>query len=342
MSNVHFVNGAYRTQVVTGQQRYATEIGKRLTSDYGFQYLSPRRSSASVLESWAWVQTVPLLQRNSALVSLTSRAPVVHPRHVFVVHDLFVLTNPEWYSTAYVRTHRPILRWQLRNAAQIIAVSEPVAREVEKFNRSGLPVRVAPNAPSSIFGIAHDHSAAAGTLRKYGLDAGAYFLVVGSKDPRKNLARVSQAYGNYRQRGGRKGLVVVGSSSKIFRDSIPAWPAGVLETGYVSDSDLATLYAASAGVLFASLAEGFGLPAIEALASGARIAVSDIPVFRWVCELEALYFDPLDVDAISVAMAELEGLDDSQELRYARAKSAGARFHWDDSARIIAEAVRAI
>lgn len=342
MSRPALVNGAFRSQVVTGQQRYATEIGERLISNHGFGFLAPGEAAASALRNWAWVQTVPLMHRKSVLVSLTSRAPVAHPRHLTVVHDLFVLTDPQWYSTAYVRTHQPLLRWQLRNSSQLVAVSEPVAREVEEFNRTGRPVEVAPNAPSLIFCSGVGYSDVKSTMHKLGLTSKSFFLVVGSMDPRKNLARVADAYNKYVSAGGRNRLVVVGPSSRIFRDGAPNWPSGVIEAGYVSDTELAVLYAEASGVVFASLAEGFGLPAVEALASGARVAVSDIPVFRWVCGSDARYFNPSDPEAISAALIEMESDEDPPELRHARATRAKTRFAWDNSASIIARAAKAL
>ena len=75
--------------------------------------------------------------------------------------------------------------------------------------------------------------------------------------------------------------------------------------GYVSDDDLAELYANARGVVFPSLAEGFGLPLVEAAASGARLAVSDIEVFRWIGEHHVRYFDPTSVESIAQSLADM-------------------------------------
>ena len=92
------VNQSFVTQRVTGQQRYAHEIASRLRTRPEVAVLEPtgwwRRSALRV---WAWALTVLPLQAGSrVLVSLTARAPLWARRHVLVVHDLFVLTNPEW------------------------------------------------------------------------------------------------------------------------------------------------------------------------------------------------------------------------------------------------------
>ena len=99
---------------------------------------------------WAWVQLVlPWLTRGAMLLSMTSRAPWWCRRQVVVVHDLFVLTNPGWFSRLYYLTHAPLLRAQIRSAAAVVAVSQPTADELASIY-SG-PIVVAPNAPSATF-----------------------------------------------------------------------------------------------------------------------------------------------------------------------------------------------
>ena len=87
--------------------------------------------------------------------------------------------------------------------------------------------------------------------------------------------------------------MVVGGGASIYQSDEIAWPTGSRLLGYVDDADLASLYAHSRAVVFPSLAEGFGLPIVEAVAAGAtRLLLSDIPVFRWIVGDSASYFDP--------------------------------------------------
>ena len=94
------INESYWTQRITGKQRYATEITRRLQASTTWDRVRPTGFwSASPLHVWAWVQFVlPLVARRALLLSMTARAPFWRRRHVLVVHDLFVLTNPEWFS----------------------------------------------------------------------------------------------------------------------------------------------------------------------------------------------------------------------------------------------------
>lgn len=324
------VNQSYVTQRVTGQQRYAHEIASRLRSRPGVVMLEPtgwwRRSALRV---WAWtLSALPLLAGSRVLVSLTARAPLWARRHVLVVHDLFVLTNPEWFSRAYVWTHAPLLRAQLRTAQALVAVSEPVAEQLAAYD---VPVRVAPNAPSTVFSAPSGPDDVAVLLSR-GLASGSYLLAVGSLDPRKNLPLLARAYAALSDaERTTHPLVVVGGGAGIFRSEQISWPAEVVDAGYVSDDELRALYAGCRAVVFVSHAEGFGLPLVEAAASGAgSLVISELPVFRWICGDGAHYVDPRSVESITGGLrAAIEDpRPPSMDL---------ARFTWDRSAEIVAE-----
>ena len=328
------INQGYAGQRVTGQQRYATEVASRLLKLPEFRAVRPGPFwSHATLWTWLWLQTVlPWLAGRSTVLSMTSRAPLWRRRHVLVIHDLFVLTNPEWFSRLYCLTHAPLLRAQIRSAAAIVAVSQPVADQLASMYHG--PVVVAANAPSDVFRVSDPDI---GALAARGLHPGGYFLAVGSMDPRKNLRRLADAYrGLSLEERRAHPLVVVGGGSGIFKDDAVNWPEEAVDAGYISDEDLRQLYRHSGAVVLASLAEGFGLPLVEASAAGARnLVVSDIPVFRWICGPAAHYVDPLSVDSIA------DGL--RQALRGTPAEQPELdRFDWDCSSRVVGELCGAV
>jgi glycosyltransferase involved in cell wall biosynthesis len=324
------VNHSFAMQRVTGQQRYAAEVSQRLLASEHFSAVAPSGFwTRSTWRVWAWLQFVlPWLAPGSTLLSMTSRAPWRRRRHVLVVHDLFVLTNPRWFSRLYYLTHAPLLRAQIRSAAAIVAVSQPTADELASMY-SG-PIVVAPNAPSTA--IAPSEDGAGELLGRLGVPAGRYLLAVGSRDPRKNLARLAEAYASLSAEERRAHpLVVVGGGNAIFRSEHRAWPEEVVDAGYVSDEELGQLYRHAYGVVLVSLAEGFGLPLVEAAACGTpHLVVSDIPVFRWICRDAAHYVDPLEVDSIADGLREVVHQPRRQTIDL-------SRFDWDSSARSIQE-----
>jgi glycosyltransferase involved in cell wall biosynthesis len=324
------VNRSFATQRVTGQQRYAGEIADRLVGRPSVGALEPMGWwRGSPLRVWVWALSVlPVRAGSRVLLSLTARAPLWARRHVLVVHDLFVLTNPEWFSRKYVLTHAPLLRFQLRTAKALVAVSEPVADQLAGY---GVPVCVAPNAPSAVFSASSTQDDEE-VLEARGLRRGTYLLAVGSLDPRKNLPLLARAYAALTpQERAAHPLVVVGGGAAIFRSQDLAWSPEVIDAGYVTDDELRALYAGARAVVFVSLAEGFGLPLVEAAAAGAgSLVISDIEVFRWVCGDGAYYVDPTSAESITA------GLRSSIDAELRPGIDLG-RFVWDESARRVGE-----
>lgn len=321
------VNGAFRSQRLTGQQRYATEVANRLIAAGVGQVEPGRFWSASAARCWFWtIFVLPIRARKAVLISLTSRAPIFHRHHIVAVHDLFVVTNPEWYSRAYVLTHRPMLWLQLRTSASALVVSEPVGRQLSSVvRRAGWSVVLAPNAPSELFADVVPSN----VLHEYGLSRGRYLLTVGSQDPRKNLEGLAAAWSALSAEERRlRPLVVVGGSSGSFAKIAAAWPQEAVILGYVTDGDLATLYRNAQAIVFVSFAEGFGLPIVEAAAAGAeRFVLSDIEVFRWIAGDGPIYVDPRSKTAISAALSEVATAG-AGEL----AKIDTGRFDWTRTA----------
>lgn len=335
------VNGAFRGQRITGQQRYATEIADRLARLPGVRERAvPAALARHPLGAWSGALAQGLVRRRGErLLTLTSRGPVVARHHVVVVHDLFVLEHPEWFSRAYVATHAPVLAAQLAGAEAVVTVSAPVAASVARRVRKGVPVVVAPNAPAELFrpGLPDPRALAA-----HGLSRRGFVLAVASSDPRKNLARLARAHAALpADVRAAHPLVLAGGSSGVFAAE-PALGEGVVRLGYVDDEELARLYAAASLVAFPSLDEGFGLPAVEAFAAGTDVLAADIAVLRWVCGTEATYADPRSTDALTAGLAAALASPSGEDARAARARSVRERFSWDASARTVHETVQAL
>lgn len=330
------VNGAFRGQRVTGQQRYASEIAERLITAGAREIVPGRFWARSAVRTWLWTLVVmPIAARRAVLVSLTARAPIWHPRHVVAVHDLFPLTNPEWYTRRYIWTHVPLLRLHLRWSAAMVAVSEPVAEQVAT-ETTGPPIAVAPNAPSEIFLQADGRSSA---FDRLGLRPDRFLLAIGSLDPRKNLPRLAGAWSLVPESERLScPLVIVGGGDAIYRQGDIDWPTGMVAAGYVSDAELVSLYESARGVVFVSLAEGFGLPIVEAAAAGVtRFVLSDIEVFHWIAGDAAVYVDPLSQPQMAEA---LRSVIDEQVWSGSRIDM--RRFAWEQSASTVMAAARRV
>lgn len=329
------INGYFRNQPITGQQRYATEMADRLLQRVdGVREARPGRwASGNRYLEWAELQMrIPRLAKAEPVLSLTSRTPVAARKQVVTIHDLFPLTNPEWFRRNYVTLHRRLIRANLSRADAIVTVSEPVRDAIVSIVGHRVRVVVAPNAPTPRLTRTH------GSVPPFdGLANSRYFLSVGSVEPRKNMTRLIEAYLTLpRALRQEAPLVVVGGANPVFRGVISA--AGSDDTvrllGRVSDAELAWLYSAAAAFVTLSLAEGFGIPIVEAAAAGCpAFVLSDIPAYRWLTKgTTPIFVDPLDRDSIAAGLvAAISGHE------FGSFSDLAERFSWDQSADVVAD-----
>ena len=173
-----------------------------------------------------------------------------------------------------------------------------------------------------------------------------YFLFVGTPQPRKNIARVVEAFLATTREVEHVQLVIAGKSTptleRLRRAHQVAFASGrVVATGYVSDDDLACLYSGCIALVFPSLYEGFGIPVLEAMACGAPVITSNSTALPEAAGEAALLVDPEDTAAIAAAMRRVL---DEPELRgalRARGFAHARQFTWARTARATAEAYQA-
>jgi glycosyltransferase involved in cell wall biosynthesis len=168
---------------------------------------------------------------------------------------------------------------------------------------------------------------------KYGLPEH-YFLYLGTLQPRKNIARLVQAFARWQAAhpGDETALVLAGAQGWLFD---PAWTAGVprvLLPGFVDDADKGALYAGALAFVFPSLYEGFGFPVLEAMSCGAPVLCSGTSSLPEVAGDAALLVDPPDVDAIAAGMARLSDDAALRTAMAAKGRAQAATFRWEEAA----------
>ena len=207
---------------------------------------------------------------------------------IVTVHDLAVLREPSWFPAWSRNYGRTLMPRAVRNADRVICVSRATARDaVGLLDVPYRKLRVIPNATEPVF------SSRPGPPP---LEP-PYLLCVGTPEPRKNLPALLEAFTLVRRAGRRVRLALVGADG--WGDVRVGSTEGVVAFGRVDDTELRDLYAHAEALVLPSLWEGFGLPVAEALATGCRVACSDIPALRELAGEDATYFDPSSPEAIS-------------------------------------------
>ncbi len=267
--------------------------------------------------------------------------PVVHPRRsVVTVHDLGYLRYPE----AHRRRDRLYLdwstRWSARQAAAVLADSAATKADlVAAYRIAADKVHVVYLGRDEGLTRISDPGALAETRARHGL-AQRYLLYVGTLQPRKNLARVLDAFAAIASRPELADvqLVLAGKRGWLY-DALFAQAARlnlgdrVRFPGYVPDADLPALLSGAQAFVFPSLYEGFGIPVLEAGACGVPVITSNTSSLPEVAGDAAILVDPHDVDAIAQAMYRLV-TDDALRAELARRGQENVkRFSWEKCAR---------
>lgn len=224
---------------------------------------------------------------------------------VVTIHDLTFFTNP----SAHTRSKRLLFRRAIAVAAQqadqLICVSEATATELLAHVEVRAPIEVIPHGIDQARFAANEprpgHDAA--TLVELGID-GPYVLHLGTIEPRKNVGRLIEAVALMNARTGIDvQLVLAGGAWPGAREALPA-PDGlrIQHLGIVSDAVVPALLRRADAVAYPSFAEGFGLPAVEALSCGAPLVTSRGSVMEQLVGEGAVLADPESVDDLARAV----------------------------------------
>lgn len=289
------------------------------------------------IEVWTGIRDLIYSPDFTAPPSL--RAPTI-----VTVHDLAFEIVPERAPESLRRFLSAVVPRQINRAAAIVAVSKTTKNDLE--SRYGIQqgrVVVIPNAADERFFSAPPLSAEA--RRRLALPD-QFLLVVGTIEPRKNHLNLFAAIERLPQHACQP-LVVAGrigwDAHEIIAKAEALQRAGrVILLDHVDDNVLPSLYASASAVVYPSWYEGFGLPVLEALASGTPVIASDIPAHREVAHNLATFVDPGDVDDLAdVIRNALESRDEQpglSEQRRARARS----YSWERSGQMLANLFREV
>jgi glycosyltransferase involved in cell wall biosynthesis len=265
---------------------------------------------------------------------------------VTTIHDLTFFDHPEWHERSKVMFFRPMLRMSARRARALIAVSRHTADR--------LRARLAPDAPVVIAPHGVDHTRFTPGPRGDADDLAGlehlgirppYLAFAGTLEPRKDLPALIQAFAGLAPARPDLRLVLAGRDgwgATAVREAAAASgvTTRILRPGWLPGPALAPFFRQAEAVVYPSLEEGFGLPALEAMACGAALVTTMGSAMAEVVGDAAVLVAPGDTDGLRVTLAAV--LDD--DALATRLRAAGppqsAPFTWERSVALHLDAYR--
>ena len=270
--------------------------------------------------------------RIDLLHSPANTMPVWAPaRTVTTIHDLIHAHVPETHQGVLAHGLAALVKLSVRRADHLIAVSAATKSDlVVLLGADPARIDVVPNGPG--IDPSGEPTSEAELRARHDLGDAPLVLSVSAKRPHKNLARLIEALAGLD--GDPAPVLVVPGYANPHEEELRAVAArlGIADrvrfTGWTSDADLEGLYAAADVMAFPSLAEGFGLPVLEAMRRGVPVACSNTTSLPEVAGDAALLFDPRSVEEIRDALARLLRDEALRSDLAERGRRRAAEFSW--------------
>lgn len=326
-----FMNTRALSAGITGVQRYSSQIRERIRGKITpVEPLRPLRGLAGHI----WEQIVlPRIARKGLLWSPANSGPVNVERQVVTVHDLASIEHPEWFNRNFAAWYRWMTPRLVCRARRVITSSE-FSRErllaLTSVDKSR--VVVIPEGVDTCF-YPRPHGEIERMRTRLNIPPGAYVLSLCTLEPRKNLTSLISAWrACSRELPSNIWLVIAGAKGahRVFSEAcLDSLPQRVRMTGFVEDGDLPALYSGALAFACVSSYEGFGLPALEAMACGTVPIVANNTSLPEVTGDAGLLVNPFDSNDIAVAIERL--VCDRILLRtlQKRAIQRSKQFNWD-------------
>ena len=336
------VNARFLCQEITGVQRSAVEIARRVrTMDGAIRFVThagikhddlAEELGVEVLGNrtgHAWEQLeLPRIARGATLVSLCNSGPVFMRNQLVTIHDAAPVDVPESYSFAFRTWFDLRTRLLAKRARTIVTDSRFSAERLAAF--SGRPVEsfdVVPLGHEHVFDIRPDAS----VIERHRLGHRPFVLTVGSRAPHKNFAALAAAIA--RLDLDEFDVVVAGGVSAAVHQHGNAGPQqGLKYIGYVSDAELRALYESAAAYVQPSYYEGFGLPPLEAMALGCPVISANAASLPEVGGNAVQYFDPRDPDDMASTIMRVMGDSELRDAMRDEGLEQARKFTWTQCA----------
>ncbi|HEX7168031.1 MAG TPA: glycosyltransferase family 1 protein [Acidimicrobiales bacterium] len=255
---------------------------------------------------------------------------------VVTVHDLTFFDHPEWHEKVKVSLFTRAIRVAARRADALVCVSDATARRLHELLAPTMPVHVVPHGIDHATFRAEREADDEARLESVGVHP-PYVAFLGTLEPRKDVATLVHAFDLIAPARPDVTLVVAGGrgwANERFERAVAESPYRdrIVRTGYLDEAVVPALLRNAAAVSYPALAEGFGLPALEALACGAPTITTEGSVMDEVTRGAAFGAPPGDPAGLAAVIDRVLSGGPDVAARRARGLDVAASYTWDATA----------
>ncbi|CAM3776428.1 glycosyltransferase family 4 protein [Marinicrinis lubricantis] len=349
-----YINGRFLTQKITGVQRYAFQLVRSIDnwleqngSGLTVTILVPGKSDLMIdiklknillkrigrLKGHSWEQLeLPFFSRGGFLVNLCNTGPMYKRMQQVTIHDAAVFANPKAFSRTFRSWYRYLLKRLTKSTSFITTVSNFSRDEISKYcDVTPCKISVVYPGKEQLEGELQPDNL---FLKEQGLDQKKYILAVSSLNPNKNFNSILKAV-DLMTKEYDVSIVVAGAINRRVSGNYQLDnQSNVQYVGYVTDEQLIALYKNASCFVFPSFYEGFGLPPIEAMASGCPVIVSNTSSIPEVCGDAAVYCDPNSPQDIAEKIELVIRDEELQKSLRAKGLIQVKKYNWNTSANV--------
>lgn len=267
---------------------------------------------------------------------------------VISILDTSYLLFPNYFKKRDLIQLKLWTSYSINNAKKIITISNSTKKDIVKYykiNRDKITV-IYPGYDEDRFNQNLSSVKTSGILEKYKINK-PFILFVGTIQPRKNLIRLIDAYKNISKKNKDINLVIAGKMGWLYDrivDEVNKNNSNIKLVGYVEDKDLPFLYKEARCFVLPSLYEGFGIPAVEAMAVGCPVIVSNVSSLPEIVEDAGIAIDPIDTKSIKEGIERALNLkEEEKNILIAKGLQRAKLFSWEkcaeDTLKILKEVV---
>lgn len=338
-----YINGRFLTQRMTGVQRFAMEIVKRIakyskhkiiilvptdySGDHAFKNVEIKKIGKFSGHLWEQIDLVKYV-KGKPLINLCNTSPILKKNQIVVIHDAAVYASPNGFSFAFRAWYKSLFFFTSKISKKILTISEFSTKELIKYLKVKTEKLGFITEGKEHFENVKENNE---VLNKFNLTKDKYVFAVSSLNPNKNFEALVKAT-EYLQNQDFEVVIAGGTDPKVF-GSTNIESNNVKYLGYITDEDLKGLYKNAGCFVFPSVYEGFGLPPLEAMSVGCPVLVSEVGPMPEVGGDASLYFDPYNPEELANKIQMVMKNEDLRAELKRKGQKQSSKFSWDLAAK---------